>query len=241
MDNNGCVLSQQEIQRAFNIQRINFLDYYRLKIVIDKFIKEHKTRDSFNFLQPCILNSIRIILSGSKGTKYFYENLNKRHLTLIFKQKWHDDLKVDLKDDIWRQLFRICFKTIQDPYFKWFQYRIMHRILGTHIILHKMGVADSNKCLLCRSTSEETLLHLFFSCPKANQLWHQLENRIFNKTGFYIQFSPEDVLLGYIHHNSNSAAINTLIMVIKCYIYTCSRKGFNISIDGALIKCKTFF
>ena len=41
MDNNGCVLSQQEIQRAFNIQRINFLDYYRLKIVIDKFIKEH--------------------------------------------------------------------------------------------------------------------------------------------------------------------------------------------------------
>ena len=142
---------------------------------------------------------------------------------------------------VWRQLFRICFKTIQDPYFKWFQYRIMHRILGTQIILHKMGVADSNKCLLCRSTSEETLLHLFFSCPKANQLWHQLENRIFNKTGFYIQFSPEDVLLGYIHHNSNSAAINTLIMVIKCYIYTYSRKGFNISIDGALIKCKTIY
>ena len=27
VDNNGCVLSQQEIQRAFNIQRINFLDY----------------------------------------------------------------------------------------------------------------------------------------------------------------------------------------------------------------------
>ena len=101
----------------------------------------------------------------------------------------------------------------------------MHRILGTQIILHKKGVADSNKCLLCRSTSEETLLHLFFSCPKANQLWHQLANRIFNKTGFYIQFSPEDVLLGYIYHNSNSAAINTLIMVIKCYIYTYSRKG----------------
>ena len=146
-----------------------FKNRNRLKIVIDKFIKEHKTRDSFNFLQPCILNSIRIILSGGKGTKYFYENLNERHLTLIFKQKWHDDLKVDLKDDIWRQLFRICFKTIQDPYFKWFQYRIMHRILGTQIILHIMGVADSNKCLLCRSTSEETLLHLFFSCPEANK------------------------------------------------------------------------
>ena len=170
-------------------------------------------------MHPCILNSIRIILSGGKGTKYFYENLNKIHLTLTFKQKWHDDLKVDLKDDIWRQLFRICFKTIQDPYFKWLQYRIMHRILGTQIILHKMGVADSNKCLLCRSTSEETLLHLFFSCSEANQLWRQLENRIFNKTGFYIHFSPEDVLLGYIHHNSNSVAINTLIMVIKCYIY----------------------
>ena len=48
VDNNGCALSQQEIQRAFNIQRINVLDYYHLKIVIDKFIKEHKTGDSFN-------------------------------------------------------------------------------------------------------------------------------------------------------------------------------------------------
>ena len=50
VDNNGCVLAQQEIQRAFNIQRINCLDYYCLKIVIDKFIKEHKIGDSFNFL-----------------------------------------------------------------------------------------------------------------------------------------------------------------------------------------------
>ena len=63
--------------------------------------------------------------------KVFYENLNKRHLTLTFKQKWYDDLTIELKDNIWRQLFRICFKTIQDPYFKWFQYRLMHGILGT--------------------------------------------------------------------------------------------------------------
>ena len=117
----------------------------------------------------------------------------------------------------------------------------MHRILGTQIILHKMGVADSNKCLQCRSTSDETFLHLFFSCPKPNQLWRQLENRIFNKTGFYIHFNPEDVLLGYTHHNSNSVAINTLIMVIKCYICSCCRKDIEISIDGALIKCKTIY
>ena len=30
-------------------------------------------------------------------------------------------------------------------------------------------------------------------------------------------------------------------MVIKCYINTYSRKGFDISIDGALIKCKTIY
>ena len=118
----------------------------------------------------------------------------------------------------------------------------MHRILETQIILHKMGVADSNKNLQCRSTSEETFLHLFFSSPKPNQLWRQLENRIFNKTGFYIHFNPwKDVLLGYTPHNSNSLSINTLIMVIKCYIYSYSRKGLEISIDGALIKCKIVY
>ena len=36
-------------------------------------------------------------------------------------------------------------------------------------------------------------------------------------------------------------AINTLIIVIKCYICSYSRKGLEISIDGALIKCTSIY
>ena len=75
MNNQGCVLGQQEIERTFNVKAINFLEYYRIKIVIDKFIKKHRCGDSFNFIQPCILKSFTFLSSTNKTSKYFYNKL----------------------------------------------------------------------------------------------------------------------------------------------------------------------
>ena len=117
----------------------------------------------------------------------------------------------------------------------------MHRILGTQYTLHKMGLSDTKSCLLCNSQSEETLMHLFFACPKSQQLWDQLQMKVESTTGFLIRFNPEDVLLGYAHKNPNSAAINMLIMASKSYIYSNSRKGSDININGLLIHIKSIF
>ena len=112
VNNHGSVMSQPEIQGMFNIQRINFLEYYRIKIVVDNFIKKHRNSASFNFVQPCILNTLSFVLSGAKPSKYFYEKLNKcsSRLEMAFKKKWHDDLNLDFHDNEWRCLFGICFK-----------------------------------------------------------------------------------------------------------------------------------
>ena len=56
---------------------------------------------------------------------------------MTFKIKWHDDLQVILNNHSWQHVFKICFKTLNDPYLKWFPYRIIHRILGTQKLLIK--------------------------------------------------------------------------------------------------------
>ena len=159
---------------------------------------------------------------------------------MAFKIKWHDDLQVILNKYSWQHVFKICFKTLNDPYLKWFQYRIIHRILGTQKLLHKMGISDSSKCLVCNS-NEETLMHLFYFCPKSKQLWHQLENQIFNKAGFNVKFTPENILLGYKYNNPNSIAINTIILITKNYLFTNSRKAIEINIADLVSRIKTVY
>ena len=150
-----------------------------------------------------------------------------------FQRKWHRDIGI-LDIIAWQQKFRICFKTIHDPYYKWFQYRILHRILGTQQSLYKMQISDSSNCLLYKN-NQETIIHLFFQCPNSIHLCNQLENVIQEKGSFHIKFNPEDVLLGYSYRNSNSVALNTLIMVTKSYIFSNSRKGLELKMKDLLM------
>ena len=41
---------------------------------------------------------------------------------MSFKLKWEKDLNVQLKRASGRHIFNLCFKTIHDSFYKWFQY-----------------------------------------------------------------------------------------------------------------------
>ena len=103
-----------------------------------------------------------------------------------------------------------------------------------------MQISDSSNCLLCKS-NQETIIHLFFQCPKSIYLWNQLENVIQKKVSFHIKFNPEYVLLGYSYSNSNSLALNTLIMVTKSYIFSNSRKGLELKMEDLLMLQKRIY
>ena len=61
-------------------------------------------------------------------------------------------------------------KHSKDNQFKWFQHRIIHRILGTQDLLFKMKITDNPRCRLC-NTANETIEHLFLTCEICNELW----------------------------------------------------------------------
>ena len=73
----------------------------------------------------------------------------------------------------------------------------MPRILGK--IFNKIGVSDSNKCLVLNSISKETLINLFFICQESHQLWQQLPNKIVNMSRYFIKWMH--VLVGYLYNN----------------------------------------
>ena len=103
-----------------------------------------------------------------------------------------------------------------------------------------MQISDSSNCLLYKN-NQETIIHLFFQCPNSIHLCNQLENVIQEKGSFHIKFNPEDVLLGYSYRNSNSVALNTLIMVTKSYIFSNSRKGLELKMKDLLMLQKRIY
>ena len=65
----------------------------------------------------------------------------------------------------------------ESPWLRWFQYRIIHRILGTGALLNKIGLADSGICRFCRE-EEETIARLFRNCHEVerfiSRVWREL-------------------------------------------------------------------
>ena len=129
---------------------INFMDYLRVRTSVNLYVKNNKIDDNFTFEQPVLPSHLEILFKS--------------------KSKWERDLELTLNEQIWRIIFKICFKSVCDNTIVWFQYKIIHRILGTNKYLNLISKSESSSCRLCNN-SEESLIHLFVECPKSLLLW----------------------------------------------------------------------
>ena len=99
-----------------------------------------------------------------------------------------------------------------------FQYKIVHRILPTNSLLHKMKQVDSPNCPFCPSEIH-TIRHLFIECSQANSFWVEFQNWYGNHSGKKLHLSNLDVLYGLFHSSQYWLALNHLIIIGKYYLY----------------------
>ena len=59
---------------------------------------------------------------------------------MSFKNAWNNELNINIDEDTWQKAFKI-----QDNNLIWFQYRILHRILGTQKLISKIGKTSTPK------------------------------------------------------------------------------------------------
>ena len=80
----------------------------------------------------------------------------------------------------WSLVFKVPFTCTVDTKLRWFQFRLIHRILGTNSFLFKINKVDSNVCVFCKE-EEETLIHLFCSCIYSINFWTSLVSWVKDK------------------------------------------------------------
>ena len=131
----------------------------------------------------------------------------------------------------WREIYSLPFKVVLDTKSREFQYKILHRFLTTNILLKKMGKVDSIECSFC-GTMDESLEHLFVSCPIITTLWNDF---ICWCRGINIQIDSLcvlDLLFGLWNH---------VIIIAKQYIYYFRNNVLNPPFSVLLLKIDSIY
>ena len=98
----------------------------------------------------------------------------------------------------------------------WLQ--IFNNVLYLNKMLHKFKKIESPLCSYCNMESE-TPLHLFYSCPKTKELWHQLSDFL-SQDLHSPHFTPQSSIIGlYENRYQHLLLINHSILIFKFYIY----------------------
>ena len=220
---NGEFLSYAHFTKILN-KPFPFTKFFGLKNAILK-TWPNLMRNFSKVQMPIRPNFLHTILKDKNGCRRLYDILIKTtDSKLKSEEKWERCIGLPNSFD-WEKVNRTVFDCTKETKLKWFQYRIIHRILGTKQLLFKCKIKNDPRCSFC-NTSAETIEHLFYYCRHSKNIWVQLENW-FNTVDFNISFDIKTVIFGY--ETGKYAPINLMILTVKHYIFQQSRKDSELS------------
>ena len=210
----GTFISYFEIQRTFDIQ-INFLQYFSLCNSIRSGFKK-KTRDFISkAIDPLITEPLLLLLRTETGCSHIYQTFLKHKVkkckSLI---KWQNNVVIE--DGQWGSYCVIPFQSTLDTNMRWFQIKVLNRILYMKDALYRFGMVTDTTCTFCKN-SEESILHVYCFCQYSNVIWSKLERLIQDSTGEKITLSNQNKLFGFRGRNNN--ALNCILIVVRREIY----------------------
>ena len=219
MQSDGSVVSLEEINSKFGFSP-NFLNYMTVRTTVGKFVKNNCRGTVFQFVRPHVPLCTKLLLNSCSGSKTIYRVFQKNQtVTFNNELKWNSDLLLENDNNLWKTFYRVCFHCIEDNNLKWFQYRVLHRILGVRQILFKVKISDSDTCRLCGEYSE-TIMHLFSDCTKSTALWQNIASWINSSIKVNINLTKIEKILGYTELDLNFWPLNFVLIMTRHYIFT---------------------
>ena len=138
-------------------------------------------------------------------------------------EKWSKVLAVEIDT---MGVFDKIFRTTCEKCLVWFQYKLLYTLLPTGRFLFQRQLVDSPVCVFCKD-AEETLLHMFWDCPKIQNYWFDVQGWL--HTSFThctdIIFSKQLVILGSKANVVTDRILDFCILIAKYNIYIAKLHG----------------
>jgi hypothetical protein len=217
LDDEGLYMSFESFKAKYNNLKVNFLQYRGIIDAVRNYQRELKIiqEPNFKFLEP---NAVKFIKEGNKTI--YYKMVLTDSLPCGIR-KWNN-IFAQLN---WKNILHVCHKTTRDCQLKWFQLRLIYRILPTNRYLFFRKVVDSQACSFCGSENE-TIVHLLWHCRYVENFWKEFEDLLIRNCEcmLHFHFNEELVLFGVSEHIYTDNILDLIILLAKYYIYQCKLK-----------------
>ena len=213
------ILSKPEILAKFNCN-IDFLTHKHIEKGIHKLINKTDTYDNHLTLPESIepvTNYLFSIIKDKKGTQTIYRRILTKYSPVKIQTKWETEGHRNMN---WEEIYCRINNSLNCTRLKWFQLRIVNRILTTNKSVSKFNADQSPLCSFC-GLEDETMDHLFITCPKTKKFWVELNNELNSKSiNKYPSNIPKSfIMLGYSPNYFTTELHYMTIVMAKLYIY----------------------
>ena len=112
------------------------------------------------------------------------------------------------------------------------QWKILHNIYPTNILLSKIKVKENNKCSCCSDTVD-VIEHFFVECPVVRHFQNFIEGITLRECGINVKLHLTDIMFGVQRSNIKEniiKKINHIILIAKMCISTFKKTNSKISL-----------
>ena len=154
------------------------------------------------------------LICGSIGRKTFYNIIIPKDIESL-KESWCEVYSIEKNDpNVWLMPFEACSETKLLE----LQWKILHSIYPTGLLLKKMNIKDNDCCEVCGEL--DTLIHFFVDCSYVNQVWIQAENIISSFVGKKFVFTDKIKLIGITQNEGSFQKeqrihINLIYLIVR--------------------------
>ena len=139
-----------------------------------------------------------------------------------------------------KEYFLCLLKITLNTKLREFQYKVLHRICYTNIMLFQFGLAVYPLCYFCNKELE-TLEHFFFYCSKVSTFWNELNILLKQQKLISKNFHIQDILFGLFSadNDDDNILVNYIILERKYLIFRSKLSQTFPTIALLISKCKT--
>ena len=225
LDENGNIFTFFEFKNKYKFE-CDFADFYSMKTAIPITEKKIPKCTEVNPTAPETMN--KNIMEVTRVCRYVH-NLSVQRIFNPPKSidKWNSLLNTPNLD--WPKIYLVPIRASLSTRIRYFQFKLIHRILEVNKYLKTINISISDLCSLCYK-SEETIEHLFWDCPITRRFIADVQHLILDDK---VTLSKINFLFGF--YGSVGVQFNFIILYAKYYIFSSKCKNSTLSLNS--FKC----
>ena len=194
---NNRLMTYHEFIRRYGVYANAWIDYF----LVRNALTNKCLTGGVQFARSYKFKNINVGKIGRKGFDTLLSHYELSHGSKI----WNRLFQIELTKEHWT----IAPKCTAEVRLQILQWKILHNIYPTNILLNKMGVRESNLCSTCKVVDHTE--HFFYFCNISKPLWQEIQKQILIHTNINIKLDAKRVMLGISKDDITKENIRTKI------------------------------